>query len=266
LRTRRPVADREVRGRAERWRDGGGRHRPRRHRHRARGHRHRRGGHDRWLGRVGVLRRVIDRRPSPRRAGGFDAALPLPRTHTTPASVAHAPVATAPAPPAPSAPLGPVSLAGCPPPPPPPGRPTPSPPWHPPVLVPEAVLPGPPPPAPRLRAAPALSGKGLWIWQLPATEHGDIGTIIAKSTSAGLHQLWVRVGDSRDGFYAPSQLAALVPAAHQAGLAVMGWGFPYLYDPVGDAAWTQQALGWRGTDGSRPDRFAADLENPSDGP
>jgi hypothetical protein len=105
----------------------------------------------------------------------------------------------------------------------------------------------------------------LWIWQLSASEHGDIGAIVAKSTAAGLHQLWVRVGDSRDGFYAAPQLAELVPAAHRAGLAVIGWGFPYLYDPVGDATWTQQALGWRGPDGSRLDGFAADIETPSEG-
>ncbi len=88
---------------------------------------------------------------------------------------------------------------------------------------------------------------------------------MAKSTAAGLHQLWVRVGDSREGFYAGSQLAALVPAAHRAGLAVMGWGFPYLYDPMGDATWTQQALGWRALDGSHLDGFAADIETPSEG-
>src|SRR5207302_10871960 len=64
---------------------------------------------------------------------------------------------------------------------------------------------------------------------------------------------------------AQGQLAALVPAAHRAGLAVMGWGFPYLYDPVGDAAWTEQALGWRGPNGSRLDGFAADIETPSEG-
>ncbi len=184
----------------------------------------------------------------------------------TPAHIAAAPAANPPpSPPAPPAPLPPVALAGCPPPPPPPGRPTPSTPWHPAVLVPEAALPAPPPPVPRLPTAPALSGKGMWIWQLSATENGDVGAIVAKSTQAGLHQLWVRVADSRDGFYAPAQLAALVPAAHRAGLAVMGWGFPYLYDPVGDAAWTQQALGWRGPDGSRLDGFAADIETPSEG-
>ncbi|HEX4538661.1 MAG TPA: hypothetical protein VH112_00320 [Acidimicrobiales bacterium] len=178
---------------------------------------------------------------------------------------ATSPATSAPGPPAPAIPAGPVALAGCPPPPSPPGRPAPGPPWHPPVLVPEPALPAPPPPAPRLPSPAALSGKGLWIWQLPATEHGDVAAIVSKATQAGLHQLWVRVADSRDGFYAPSQLAALVPAAHRAGLAVIGWGFPYLYDPVADAVWTQQALGWRGPDGGRLDGFAADIETPSEG-
>jgi hypothetical protein len=88
---------------------------------------------------------------------------------------------------------------------------------------------------------------------------------VAKATAAGLHQLWVRVGDSQDGFYAAAELAALVPPAHKAGLAVIGWGFPYLYDPVSDAGWTQQGLAWRGPDGSRLDGYAADIETASEG-
>jgi hypothetical protein len=105
----------------------------------------------------------------------------------------------------------------------------------------------------------------MWIWQLSASEHGDVRAIVAKATQAGLHQIWVRVGDSRDAFYQAPQLTTLVPAAHNAGLAVIGWGFPYLYDPAGDAAWTQQALAWRGPDGSRLDGFAADIETPNEG-
>jgi hypothetical protein len=75
----------------------------------------------------------------------------------------------------------------------------------------------------------------------------------------------VRVGDSRDGFYASDVLDALVPRAHAAGLAVIGWGFPFLYDPVGDAAWSAEALAWRGPGGVALDGFSPDIELATEG-
>ena len=161
------------------------------------------------------------------------------------------------------APIGPVALTGCPPPPRPPSPP--STPWHPAVLVPDAALPQPAPAAPRLSDLSALDGKGMWIWKYRLTEQGDTARIIARAQQAGLHQLWIRVADSQDGFYGASVLAALVPAAHRAGISVVGWGFPYLYDPVGDAAWTAAALNWRAGDGSRIDAFSPDIETASEG-
>src|SRR4029077_2605786 len=80
-----------------------------------------------------------------------------------------------------------------------------------------------------------------------------------------LHQLWVRVGDSQDGFYAVETLDALVPAAHRAGLVVIGWGFPYLYDPVADAVWTLDALRWAAPHASHLDGYSADIERRSEG-
>lgn len=167
-------------------------------------------------------------------------------------------------PPIPTPPSGPVPLAGCPPPPVAPGPPGP-PPAHPSLVVPDAELPVPPAPAPRVRDLAAISGKGMWIWQFDATESGDASAIVARAVAAGLHQLWVRVGDSFDGFYGATELDALVPAAHRAGLGVIGWGFPYLDDPAGDAAWTRAALDWSGPDGARLDGWAADLETASEG-
>src|SRR5207248_2172793 len=97
------------------------------------------------------------------------------------------------------------------------------------------------------------------------TENGDADAIVTKAAAAGLHQLWVRVGDSQDGFYGADVLARLVPRAHRRGIAVLGWGFPYLYDPSADAAWTQQALDWRGPGGERLDGYSPDLETGSEG-
>jgi hypothetical protein len=196
------------------------------------------------------------------RAGGaLAAAVAAPPPSAAPARAAPATIA----PPPTIAPTGPVALPlpGCPPPPRPPGGT--GVPYKPPHLVPEDELPpAQPPPAFSVDTA-ALDGKGMWIWKFRLSEGGDSDAIVARATAAGLRQLWVRVGDSQDGFYGGSVLASLVPKAHKAGLAVIGWGFPYLHDPVADAAWSIDAVKWRGADGSRLDGFSPDIELASEG-
>ena len=192
-----------------------------------------------------------------------DLALPGDATEApVPAAPAgDAPVATVPA----AGPV-PLPLPGCPPPRRPPGRgPSPAPAWRPPVLVPEAQLPEPLPASAGAADLSALGGKGMWLWKYRQSEGGDAAAVVDRAVSAGLRQLWVRVGDSRDGFYAADVLAELVPRAHARGLMVIGWGFPYLWDPVGDARWTAEALAWEGPDGSVLDGFSPDIERSSEG-
>ena len=105
----------------------------------------------------------------------------------------------------------------------------------------------------------------MWIWQWQSTDNGDADGIVQQALSAGLHQLWVRVGDSMNGFYGAQELDELVPVAHADGLSVIAWGFPYLWDPVRDAQWTAQILGWRATDGEQVDGFSADIEEATEG-
>jgi len=185
-------------------------------------------------------------------------------TIAAPAAPAPPPVPLPPPPVPVPRPTGPVAMAGCPPPPSPP-RPPSGPRWRPAVLVPEIELPAPRPAGARVVSLEPMMGKGMWLWKYPSTEGGDADAIVAKAVGAGLHQLWVRVGDSKDGFYAADTLAQLVPKAHEHHLSVMGWGFPYLYDPVGDAAWTAAAVNWRGPEGDGLDGFSADLETASEG-
>ena len=156
-----------------------------------------------------------------------------------------------------------LALPGCPPPP--FTGPKPGPPWHPSRLVPDAALPAAPAAPPRTASTTPVAGKGMWIWEYDQTDGGRTADIVAAARAAGLHQLWVRVGDSADGFYGGPFLTSLVPAAHAAGLAVIGWGFPYLYDPVGDARWTEAALAWRAPDGQGLDGYSADIETASEG-
>ena len=158
-----------------------------------------------------------------------------------------------------------LPLPGCPPPPRPPGTGTPSVPWRPPRLVPEVQLPAALPAPTTANSLKPLEGKGMWIWKTRETEAGDVDAVVAKAVASGLRQIWVRVGDSRDGFYAAEYLSRIVPKAHKAGLSVIGWGFPFLHDPVSDAAWSTEAVSWRALDGSRLDGFSPDIELSSEG-
>ena len=156
----------------------------------------------------------------------------------------------------------PVALAGCPVPPQPPLPPSP-PPWHPTVLV--TSLPPVKAPVRWTSHIAALSGKGMWIWQWDSTDGGNAKAIVEQAVAERLHQLWIRVGDSMHGFYGAEELHALVPVAHAHGIAVIAWGFPYLWDPVGDAQWTAQILAWRAPDGQQVDGYSADIEKPTEG-
>jgi hypothetical protein len=155
-------------------------------------------------------------------------------------------------------------LPGCPPPPAPPGGPG-GQPWHPDHLVPDSELPAPLAAAPGEAPLSAITGKGLWVWQYHATENGNAVAIVDRAVRTGLNQVWVRVGDSQDGFYGADELSQIVPAAHARGLSVVAWGFPYLYDPVGDAGWSNAILDWRSPSGDRVDGFSPDIETASEG-
>ena len=187
-------------------------------------------------------------------------------THAPAPAPAQVNLAAAPDPtPTPVPPVpGPLaSLAGCPPPPSTPGPYVP--PWHPDHLVPDAQLPAPQPASGPAAPLTAIAGKGLWVWKYGATEGGNATAIASRAVAGGLNQVWVRVGDSPDGFYGADELAQVVPAAHARGLSVIAWGFPYLYDPVADAAWTNQILAWRSPSGDRVDGFSPDIETASEG-
>ena len=198
-----------------------------------------------------------------------------PPTAASPTALARSPVAggaagaglgaavgAAPGAPAVAA-AGPLALAGCPPAP--SSRPPSGPPWHPSGGIPDSALPAPVAPVPGTPPLNALSGKGVWIWQWHATEAGRAVDVVARARAAGLHQLWMRVADSRDRFYAGDELATLVPLAHSAGIAVIAWGFPFLANPVDDAAWTADVLAWRGPHGEAVDGYSADIEMASEG-
>ena len=108
-------------------------------------------------------------------------------------------------------------------------------------------------------------GKGMWIWQVKKTEAGDVKAIVAKAKAVGLSHLYVRMGSSREGFYAGPFLDQLLPVAHAAGLRVYGWDFPTLADPAADVQRALSAINYQTPTKQRIDGFAPDIETRSEG-
>ncbi|MCU1675157.1 MAG: hypothetical protein JWN77_3270 [Frankiales bacterium] len=183
-------------------------------------------------------------------------AVPSPGVSAHPAPAAQKPAAVAaptvrrPVPPAPP-------LAGCPVPMR-PGRPG----WTPkplkPPIVSDAALPVPLPAGPKATSLDALTGKGIWVTNWKTTDV-DVAGVVARAKAGGLHSIWVRTGGSKQGYYGGLVLPELVPAAHAAGLKVVAWDFPFLSDPVGDAARARKALA------TGIDAFAPDVETSAEG-
>jgi hypothetical protein len=139
-----------------------------------------------------------------------------------------------------------------------------------PVEVVAPVAPVEPAPATAL-ATPAApkkwlpSGKGMWIYLPEKTEGGNVGAIIAKAKATGLTHLWVRMGSAWDGFNVAPFMDKILPAAHEAGIKIIGWDFPKL-DPMGpDIERAKAMINYRTPTGHKIDAFSPDIESPAEG-
>lgn len=109
------------------------------------------------------------------------------------------------------------------------------------------------------QTADLLSGPGVWtdIYQpLPGA------TDLANFKAAGVKRIYLEVGSSVSGFPQEYQdwINTLVPAAHQAGIKVIGWVYTSLSDTAGDAALIDQVANYKTPDGSQLDGVGADIE------
>ncbi len=108
-----------------------------------------------------------------------------------------------------------------------------------------------------------LHGKGLWFtYSLLRTS--PITAIIATARAAGISHLYVEVMRSNEGFYGARGLAALLPAAHRAGIRVIVWVYPYLHNLPYDVATTLAAARYTAPSGDRPDGLLTDVEENMD--
>jgi len=108
-----------------------------------------------------------------------------------------------------------------------------------------------------------LRGVGMWL-TYPSLRQTSAAALVATARAAGLAHLYVEVGLSGAGFYGAPGLAALLPAAHRAGLAVIAWVYPFLRDLPADLALSVAAVRYVAPSGDRPDGLLADVEENMD--
>jgi hypothetical protein len=104
-----------------------------------------------------------------------------------------------------------------------------------------------------------LRGKGMWL-TYATLQHTPVTAIVSAARAVGLSHLYVEVAASHRGFYGRPGLAALLPAAHRAGLRVLAWVYPYLRNLSADVAVSVAAAHYVAPSGDRPDGLLTDVE------
>ncbi|MDA0163986.1 peptidoglycan-binding protein [Solirubrobacter ginsenosidimutans] len=101
------------------------------------------------------------------------------------------------------------------------------------VTAPPAVTPN-APTAPGALPAP-FQGNGMWIWELPRTEGGDVAAIAARAHAAQMSTVFIKSSDGASSRWDQFN-AGLVQGLHANGLRACAWQFVYGNDPAGEAA------------------------------
>jgi peptidoglycan hydrolase-like protein with peptidoglycan-binding domain len=79
-----------------------------------------------------------------------------------------------------------------------------------------------------------MRGHGMWIWQLPRSDGGNLDAIAARAAAAGIQTVFVKSADAANVW--PQFTPQLVQELHARGLRVCAWQFVYGTDPLGEAA------------------------------
>ena len=83
-------------------------------------------------------------------------------------------------------------------------------------------------------------GNGMWIWQVPKTEGGNVDAIAQRAQASGASTVFVKAADGSTRW--PQWSAAFVQALKQRGLRACAWQFVYGDDPNGEAAAAVDAI------------------------
>jgi hypothetical protein len=105
----------------------------------------------------------------------------------------------------------------------------------------------------------------MWLHYLRQAAGNDPAALVAQAKETGLSHVYLRLGSSKDGFYAQGDLDRLLPVAHDGGLAVVGWDFPYLFDAEADARRAAEEIAYTTPTGQHIDAFSADIETRTEG-
>jgi hypothetical protein len=79
-----------------------------------------------------------------------------------------------------------------------------------------------------------FAGNGMWIWELPKTEGGNLAAVVQRAHAYGISTVFVKSADGAgpfNGQFTPDLVAAL----HANGLRVCAWQYVYGSDPLGEA-------------------------------
>lgn len=104
-----------------------------------------------------------------------------------------------------------------------------------------------------------IAGKGLWV-KYDTLQRTTPQVLVQAARANGLRHLYFQVARSPQGFYGAEGLNALLPVAHQAGLAVIAWVYPYLHDLALDLDLAYMVATYRTPGGEMVDGLAADIE------
>jgi hypothetical protein len=78
-----------------------------------------------------------------------------------------------------------------------------------------------------------FEGRGMWIWELPSSDGGNLSEIIAQAHTYGVSTLMIKSGDGTTMWSQFNQ--TLVGTLHAAHLRVCAWQYVYGNHPVFEA-------------------------------
>ncbi len=113
-------------------------------------------------------------------------------------------------------------------------------------------------------ASMPIDGLGMWIYEFDKVAGGDPRRIVRAAVRRGISHIYVRLGSSKVGVAGWRDIKKILPVAHAAGLKVIAWDFPYLFNTTLDARRAAFAMAHT-VRGHRLDGFAADVETRSEG-
>jgi hypothetical protein len=89
-------------------------------------------------------------------------------------------------------------------------------------------------------AGTAFDGNGMWVWELPRSNGGNLDSIAARAAASGVTTLFVK---SSDGAHTWRQFnSRLVQRLHARGLKACAWGYVYGRRPTSEARAARAAI------------------------